>query len=284
MMDLECAEWLLNGKPVEQNEILFISDIESFSQKIKKNLLEKIKDKGFKAVVFIGDILSGLSTDNSSYKIFQQSYIAFEMFYDYKKILKKYSKRKDVDKYDLARFYVGQEVSERLSKDFKEQIKSFKSFVKECYKNKIPVVLFTGNHDSLLSWSNLSDERFIPILEEIHSLKGLVIPIDLQPIRLKEDLYLMGIHTNENIVGKYEFYRIKDLLKNSTEKIERPEQIIFVSHIPGVKKFSQLGSQDISDLKKRFKFKYHYHGHCNDYHGEYDEDGVPTKSVHIIGD
>jgi Icc-related predicted phosphoesterase len=279
-MELEYASELLEGKEISQEEILFISDIEHFSQDIKKILLERISKENLKAVVFVGDVLSGFSTENSSYKIFQQSYAAFEMFYDVKNIMKKCSKKK-FDQSDIARLYVGREVSDKLSKDFIKEIKSFKLFIQECYKKKIPVVLFSGNHDSLLSWSNLSDERFIPILDEIHSLKGLKIPYDFELIKLKKDLYLMGIHIDEDIIGEHEFHRIKRILESLDETIEKPEQIIFVSHIPGIKKFSKLGSKDISNLKKRFKFKYHYHGHCNDYYGEYDEEGVPTKSVHI---
>ena len=70
-------------------------------------------------------------------------------------------------------------------------------------------------------------------------------------------------------------------LTNSLEEIEGAKEIIFVSHVPGVSKFSKLGSKDITNFKKRFKFKYHFHGHCKNYHGEYVEEGIPTKSVHF---
>ncbi|HRZ85396.1 MAG TPA: metallophosphoesterase [Candidatus Paceibacterota bacterium] len=276
---MEYDSELLEDKEIDQNEILFISDIEHFTSKIKKSLIDDIKKKNFKAVVLIGDILSGFSTLDSSYKIFQESQTAFEMFYDVKKIKKKYSKKK-IDEYDLARYYVGNDVSEKLSKEYSEELKYFKSFMNDCFKMGIPVVLFSGNHDSLFSWSNLYNERFIPILSEIHSLKGLRIPHNFEIIKLKKDLYLTGIHTDDDS-GIYEFPLIKGMIEKLDNEIKNPEKTIFVSHIPGVKMFSKLGSQDISNLKKRFKFKYPYHGHCKDYHGEYEEDGTPTISVHI---
>src|SRR3989344_6083907 len=170
-------EWLLEGQEINENEILFISDIEKFSEDIKKYLLNQIENKKFKVVVFVGDILSGLSTKHPAYIIFQNSYIAFEMFYDYKKIIKEHKK---IDESEIARCYIGEHCSEYLLKEFKEQIKYFELFIKECYENKIPVVLFSGNHDSLLSSQNLSDDRFIPILKKINSLKGLKILPDLK--------------------------------------------------------------------------------------------------------
>src|SRR3989344_3163195 len=186
--DFEYATELIEDREIDQHEILFISDVENFSYKIRKYLIQRIKNEKFKAVVFIGDTLSGFGTEDPSYKIFEQSHAAFEMFYDVKKIMKKYSKKK-IEEWDVARAYVGQCVSDRLSKTYAKELKAFKTFVKECYKNKIPVVLFSGNHDSLFSWANLSYERFIPVLEEIHSLKGLKIPHDFEVIKLKKDLY-----------------------------------------------------------------------------------------------
>ncbi len=269
-MKLEDAK-MLSKCEINQNEVLFVSDIEHFSLKVKQSLLDKIKKEKLKAVVFVGDILSGFSTLDSSYRIFQESPTAFEMFYDVKKIIKKYS-RKERDEFDIARAYIGRDVSNRLSKRYAKELTSFKLFIRECNKEDIPVVFFSGNHDSLLSWENFSDERFIPILDEIHSLKGLKIPYNFELMKLNNNLYLMGIHTSEDKIEKYEFFRIKEILEKLNENIESPEKIIFVSHIPGIKKFSKLGSQDISNLKKRFKFKYHYHGHVKNYHDEYDED------------
>ncbi len=282
-MELENSTQLVEGQEINQNEIFFISDIEHFSSKIKNYLLDRIKNNKFKAVVFVGDVLSGFSTEDPSYKIFKQSDTAFEMFYDVKKIMKK-SANKNIGEWNVAREYIGQVVSNILLKKYAEELKTFKSFVKACYKTNIPVILFSGNHDSLLSHVNLYDERFIPVLNEIHSLRGLKIPEDFEVLKLKKDLYLMGIHTDEHTLETYQFPKIKDMLERLDKNIKNPEQIIFVSHVPGIKKFTNLGSPDISNFKKRFKFKYHYHGHCEDYYGEYDEEGVPTRSVNINKD
>ncbi len=280
-IDLNYSPKILENGDVEPHEILFISDIEHFNSKINKHLFERIKNEKFKAVILLGDNLSGFSTENPLYKIFEQSYTAFEMFYNVKKIMKKYP-RKKVDQFDVARLWIGQHVSNKLSEKYSKELKAFKSFVRECRKNNIPIVLFSGNHDSLFSMSNLMmNERFIPVIKEISSLKGLKIPNDFEIIKLKKDLYLMGIHTDEDGMGVHQFSRIKRMLESLDEDIKNPGQIIFVSHIPGIKKFTKLGSPDITNFKKRFKFKYHYHGHCKDYYGEYDEEGIPTKSVHI---
>jgi len=279
-MKLEHASEV-SPESINQDEILFVSDIESFTLKTKNYLLERISKRKLKVVVLIGDILSGFSISNRFYKIFNMYHEVFEMFYNTKKIMKKYRIKK-IDQDEVARTYVGYEISEKLSKDYSKEIKYFKSFVKECYKKSIPVVLFSGNHDSLFSHTNLIiNKEFIPILDEIASVKGLIIPANFEPLKLKKNLYLMGIHLDEEVSQNPEFPEIKNILEKLNENIERPEQIIFVSHIPGIKKFSRLGSKDISNLKKRFKFKYHYHGHCKDFHGEYVEEGVPTKSVHI---
>jgi len=274
------TEDLFENLSISEKEIFFVSDIEHFSLEIKKDLMNKIINNKFKLIVLIGDILSGFSTENSSYKIFQQSYEAFEMFYDSSKIMKKY-KNKNVDQWEVARTYVGQEVSERLSKTYSKEIKFFKEFINSCFKIKIPVILFSGNHDSLLSWSNLSNEREIPILKEIHDLNGLKIPFDLEKIKIGKDLFLMGIHVNEDIIEEYKFYPIKEYIEKLGKNIETSDKIIFVSHIPGKSKFTKLGSNDIQNFKKRFKFKAHYHGHCRNFHGEYLEEGIPTKSVHF---
>ena len=274
------TEDLFENLSLSEEEIFFVSDIENFDTEIKKILLDEIKNKKFKLVVLVGDILSGFSTESPCYKIFQQSSEVFEMFYDTTKIMKKDDK-KNIEKWEVAKAYVGQEVSERLSKKYSKEIKSFKSFINSCFKIKIPVLLFSGNHDSLFSWLNLSHERDIPILEEIHSLNGLKIPYDLEKIKIGENLSLMGIHVNEDIIEEYNFQQIKEFTERLGKNIENPNEIIFVSHIPGKSKFSKLGSTDIQTFKRRFKFKRHYHGHCKNYHGEYIEEGVPTKSVHF---
>ncbi|MCR4323575.1 MAG: metallophosphoesterase [Nanoarchaeota archaeon] len=278
-MELEYLPMLVEGKDITQNEILFISDIEHFDQKINTYLLDRIKKESYKAVVLVGDILSGLGTFHPAYKIFQESNTAFNLFFDVKKLMKKYLK-KGIEVYDVERFCVGSVVSDNFSESYSKELKNFKKFIKRCHKEKIPVVFFSGNHDSLLSPGNAYETRFIPLIEEIRSLKGLIIPGDLELIKLGKDLYLMGVHTEDDDIKEHEFHKIKNILKE-IEAIKNPENIIFVSHIPGIKKFSKLGSHDITNLKKRYKFKYHYHGHCKNYYGEYDEEGVPTKSIHI---
>jgi len=150
-----------------------------------------------------------------------------------------------------------------------------------CFKKRIPVIFFTGNHDSLFSWSNSFESKYIPVIEEICYMDGLKIPHDFEKIKLNDNLFLMGIHINEDTIEEYNFPQIKRILETLDNTIEKPEEIIFVSHVPGKLKFKNLGSSDILNLKKRYKFKHHYHGHCKDYYGEYLEEGVPTRSVHF---
>jgi len=261
---------------IKEEDILFISDIEIFSPEIKKNLIKEANGK--KLIVFIGDILSGLSDINPYYKLFQESSTVFKTFYEKKKLMKKFPK---IDEYELSLIFVGKTISEKLSEEYKEKVTPFKSFVKYCNKIKVPIIFFTGNHDSLFhSPYNLT---YIPFLKEIYKLKGLYFPKDYEKIRLNDDLYLMGMNTPEdNPEEEYSFPQIKEILKEIQDnRFNNAEQIIFVSHLPGKEKFSKLGSEDITNLKRRYKFKYHYHGHVKDYHGEYIEKGIPTRSVHI---
>jgi Icc-related predicted phosphoesterase len=61
---------LLKEFDIDESEILFISDIECFSKEIVVKLDEKIKKDKIKLIVFAGDILSFLSTENRYFKIF----------------------------------------------------------------------------------------------------------------------------------------------------------------------------------------------------------------------
>jgi len=271
---------LIEDQEVNLKELLFISDIEHFNLKISKILFKRIKKENFRAIIFIGDVLSGFSTENPYYKVFKQSPSVFEMYYDVKKIIKKHKKKSN--KMEIAKYYVGFEVSKQLTNEFFKELKAFKMFVKRCNELKIPIILYSGNHDSLFSWKNCWDEKYLPVIREINSLEGLKIPFDFEIIKINKELYLTGIHTDsEEIEKSYNFPAITEILKSLSNPIKNPQNFIFVSHIPGIKKYTNLGSQDITNLKKKFKFRYHYHGHCKNYYEEYDEEGVPTKSIHF---
>jgi Icc-related predicted phosphoesterase len=256
---------------IEEDEIFYFSDSEGFSTKVKKFLLSQKKVKLF---IFCGDILSFLSVDNDFFKVYKNYWGVFKTFYNYYKI----SKRKNVP--EIAKSSVGDKVSKIIEKENKDDLKNFFEFAKECKKKKIKIIYFSGNHDSALSYDFLMPNySYIPLLSKIYHLDSLYFPRDLELIKINQELFMIGIHTKSDTSECRNFPELNYYI-NTLESIEKPEQIIFISHIPGISKFSKLGSKDISNFKRKFKFKYHYHGHCKDYYGEYLEENVKTKSVH----
>jgi len=265
---------------ISEDEILFIADIESFTEQNKNELSRQVKEKKAKLVVFLGDILSFLSVESQYYKIFQNAVTVFKMFYDYEKILEDDGADPD-EIYHYAERIIGNKISEQIELEHKEEVSNFLDFLRSCRKKKIEVLYYAGNHDSMMCyhiyWFNRDN---IPLLEKIYKTKSLHIEPSLRPVYLNKDLTLLGVHTDKDDPEGPKHYDDLKRITNSLQQIEHPEKVIFVSHIPGNSKYSKLGSQDITNFKKRFKFKFHYHGHCKNYYDEYVEEGVPTKSVH----
>jgi len=270
---------------INEEEMYFISDIEHFTKEILQIIKKEIKERKIKLVVLAGDILSFLTKYSEFIKLFEDySLPILDLFYNTSKI-------KDVNKFHISREAIGEQISDYISKDIKKNkgiknsVKYFKEFLNFCKTNKINVLYYSGNHDFLMDGERiryLSDQ--MPILKDLFDFDHVYIPYnDLELIQLNKDLFVMGLHTHSDETNCNEYPKIREFV-NSLKSIENPEKIIFVSHIPGKFKFSKLGSEEITLLKKRFKFKYHYHGHCKNYHDEYLEEGVPTRSVHFNDD
>lgn len=259
---------------IKEEEIFYFSDSEGFDIDIKKFLLNQINQQKIKLFVFLGDILSFLSLDSDFFKVYKNYWGVFKIFYNYNKL----SKTKNI--FEITQNSIGHEISKVIEKENKKDLKNFFEFLKECKKDKINIIYISGNHDSALSYDFLEcNKDYIPLLSRICKINNLYIPRNLELIKINSDLFILGIHTKSDTSDCINFPEIVRYLR-TLEDIEKPDKIIFISHIPGIFKFSKLGSKDITNFKKRFKFKYHYHGHCKNYYGEYLEEKVKTKSVH----
>ena len=276
MDDIKLSDARRVFEDVNLEEILFVSDIEHFTNECKDRLLKEIKNKKIKLVVFLGDILSFLTKYSSYVALLDKSDVLVNLFY--KKI-------KDDIFSSKSKLIIGLKISDYLKKainrekDEKFYLKNFKDFIKNCKKQAVNIIYYSGNHDFVLDGGKMGDNlKFIPFLKEIINHENLYVPYkDLELITLNRELFLMGVHTHSDESTCNQYLN----LINPLNQVEKPEKIIFVSHIPGKTKYIHLGSEEITLFKRKFKFKYHYHGHCRNYYGEYLEEGIPTKSVHI---
>ena len=174
-------------------------------------------------------------------------------------------------------------ISKRILENEADAISNFCRFIEQCKKLNVKVIYYSGNHDSMLSPKNANPHsnelEACEVIKMIYSLENLFIFPNMARIKMNDNLFLMGVHTSNNTYTCNEYPSLHEYI-NELDKINKPENIIFLSHVPGVEKYSKIGSKDITNLKKRYKFKSHYHGHCKDYHGTYIECGVKTRSVH----
>ncbi len=265
---------------VKFEEILFISDLETFDKEISKQLISTIKKENKKLIVFIGDILSGMNDQIFPMVAYERSYEAMKFIFDRKELEK--DGILDSDNYtEIAKTNLGSMLSNYLTAEFGDVQKEFIKFLNKCKKMNVFCIYYSGNHDCKLNyWFLHFDSPYIPFLNKIYKHPSIKFPHDFSLEKLNDDLYLTGTNTMSDEIDVRDKMTQVDSFIERDEGIEHPEKIIFVSHIPGKEKFRNLGSQAITDLKLKYKFKYHYHGHCKNYNGEYKEEGVPTISVH----
>ncbi len=263
-------------KNVRFEEILFVSDIENFSPTNRKEIQNWIKKENKKVVVFLGDILSFLSIESPYAKLTQQP----ELMAISKAILlsgKEKTNRTDVDRMEKI---IVSLISELIEVEHDQEIREFVHFSRKCKKDRIPIIYYSGNHDSMIGEIAQRGLQFneIKVIEKL--MKGVILPKDGELFKLSNELYIFGLNTLHESLDEMKFHEL-ERFTNSLKKIENSEKIVFVSHIPGTAKFRKLGSKDITTFKKKFKFKVHLHGHCKNYHGEYFEENTPTQSVHF---
>ena len=262
-------------------EILFISDIEGFTPAHNAKLLKQITDKRIKLVVMAGDINSFLENGRNYFAIYDNATFAASLFFDSKEI-KRLAKEKEVGVSDMEKFLIGQKISKKIEQEHGKALEEFFLFVDRCKERGVEILYYSGNHDSMLAYPRITFESdYIPLLERFRKKKNLHINPDLQVIYLNPNLFITGIHVSVGSEHCNENTWLRERAETLEEVIPYPEKTIFVSHIPGNLKYTKLGSADIRMFKRRYNFKYHFHGHCKDYYGEYLEEGVPTKSVHI---
>lgn len=263
--------------PIEDEEVFFVSDTETFDKEIKKHLLSIIEENNYKLVVLVGDILSFLTEQESATHILEHRrhinrVLYPQIFEDYNKISDE-SERESYGE-QLTNNFVG----EYYTTAYKEQLSAFASFVKHLESKSIPIVYYAGNHDNYLSPVKRIHKLF-PV-DKVHNYfksDNIIWANDWQRIGINETTEIMGIsitqETQENPI-------LPDVeqVANQLPAIENPENIIFVSHYPSTEKFSKIGSPSITKLKKRYKFKLHVHGHVRRYHKNYDDHGTLTYS------
>lgn len=253
------------GFKADRQQITFVSDIEEFTKEIGDSLLKMCLENKHKLIVFLGDILSFLEWEEGYFKGLDLVQVAPKLFSDKKRI-----------KHDEAVRLVGKRLSSYLQSKYDLQFRDFLTFIKECKGKNIQIIYYSGNHDTIISNPLLS---LVPVFDKFFQFRNFYVPKDLELIKLNKGIFILGVHT-ESTNKCTEYKQLRDFT-NSLLTIESTDKIIFVSHVPGTAKFENLGSKDITAFKRRFKFKYHYHGHCKNYYGEYLEENVLTKSVHI---
>lgn len=252
-----------DGFKVDWQQIKFVSDIEEFTKEAGDSLLKMCLENKHKLIVFLGDILSFLEREEGYFKGLHLAQVAPELFSD------------KIENDEAARL-VGKRLSNYLQSKYNLQFQAFLTFIKECKGKNIQIIYYSGNHDTIISNPLLS---LVPVFDNFFQLGNFYVPRDLELIKVDKDLFILGVHT-ESTNKCTEYKQLKDFT-NSLLTIENTDKIIFASHMPGTAKFVNEGSKDITTFKQRFRFKYHYHGHCKDYYGEYLEENVPTRSVHI---
>ena len=80
-MKLEDGYYLPIGS-VKEEEILFISDLETFDKETSNKLLSIVKKENKKLIVFIGDILSGINDQIFPIVAYERSYEAMKFVFD----------------------------------------------------------------------------------------------------------------------------------------------------------------------------------------------------------
>jgi Icc-related predicted phosphoesterase len=262
---------------ITTEEILFVSDIEKFTKDVKIDLLNRISSEKKQLVVFIGDILSGI--DDSLFPIIAYNHHIDAMRFFVGPAKLKEKKLSDYEEHMQSLKMIGSLLSDYLYEYYGEIHNEFIDFLDSCKLKNVFCLYYSGNHDSIFNFSLMTDADNVDFLKKIYNHKQIKFPIDFEWIKLGKKLFITGVNTYTSNVENCKLV-VNAHLMTEENQVEKPEQTIFVSHIPGIEKFSNLGSQDITNLKKQFKFLYHYHGHCKDYYGEYLEEGTPTRSVH----
>lgn len=243
---------------IADDEIFYISDTENFLSDTKTFLLKKLEENNAKLLVLVGDILSFFESPSSVWDLWHQS-LAIE------KVL------------EIDKKLVAEKISKHVEKECYDSLRNFHDFVKRCSSKDIHILYYTGNHDHLLNFYQMSRE--VPVMDKIRNHPNITFPKNLQRVHINNNLFITGLQCNKPTAECREYPHLKKYVESNM--FPDPENTILVSHVPGTLKFKNRGSEEIRFLKSKFKFKCHYHGHVRDYNGEYLEEGIPTRSVHM---
>ncbi len=285
MEDIKLSDAVkIDEKDISLKEILFVSDINTFTESIKNNLINQVKNQKIRLVVFLGNALTCIGNFKYLINILEGSYFVVRIFCDKKKIKRK-SGLDEIDLASRSKDIVGRMLSDYLESElievnekFIQYVINFIRFTKLCQNEGVKILFYSGNKDYIFSYKNVHENsKYIPFFKRIFRNDNIYLPKNLELIKLNNELYLMGLHTDRPEESE-NFPVIKKLIKSGVG-VEHPEKIIFASHAPGISKFKDIGSEDITNLKKKFKFKYHIHGQFKDFHEYYYEEGVTTKPV-----
>lgn len=247
------------------SEVLFVSDIEDFTEDWKNKLENSIKSENIKLLVFVGDIFSSILDHKNDFICLFNNYWMFERF-------TKFCKKEMLGSREVILDEIISDYYDELTIKKKKEFRIINSFLKFCRKTKIEIIFYSGNHDCFIWY--LKKQKKLDLIKKLHPIiNNFYIPEDFELICLKDNFYITGIHTRSEDSKLYYSKEFDLGLKNF------PLKTILISHIPCTGKFTNLGSDQINDLKAKHKFFYHIHGHCKDYYKEYLSSGIPTISV-----